>query len=153
VKARASDIEVLYWTAAAWGAEMALSPEAAIDLPVVRALLERCLALDETWRKGALHEAMISVESLGTSLGGSAERARAHFARAVELQQGLSPGPYVSLAMGLSVPNQDRAEFERLLNDALAIDPEQDPGNRLVTLITQERARTLLAEADRYIPN
>ena len=32
--------------------------------------------------------------------------------RAVELQKGLSPGPYVALALGVAVPAQDRAEYE-----------------------------------------
>jgi hypothetical protein len=43
---------------------------------------------------------------------------------------------------------QDRAEFERLLKEALAIDPEKDPSNRLVILVTQRRARVLLDRAD-----
>ena len=67
---------------------------------------------------------------------------------AVELQKGLLPGPYVSLAIGISVPTQDRAEFERLLQSALAIDPEKDPSNRLVTLLRQKRARVLLDRID-----
>ena len=70
------------------------------------------------------------------------------FAKAVELQKGLSPGPYVALATGVAVPSQDRAEFERLLKQALAIDPEQDPSNRLAVLVTQKRARLLLARID-----
>jgi len=146
------DIELLYWTAASWGAGMGLDPDLAIDLPAVRALIERALVLDEDWERGALHEMMITIESLGTGLGGSEERARAHFARAVELQDGTSPGPYVALAMGVAVPNQNREEFETLLEEALAIDPEDDPSRRLVTLLAQRRARVLLDQADRYIP-
>ena len=46
------------------------------------------------------------------------------------------------------MPAQDRAEFERLLKEALAIDPEKDPSNRLVTLVTQRRARVLLDRID-----
>jgi predicted anti-sigma-YlaC factor YlaD len=46
------------------------------------------------------------------------------------------------------VPAQDRAEFTRLLNDALAIDPEKDPDTRLVTLIMQRRAKGLLDQVD-----
>jgi len=54
----------------------------------------------------------------------------------------------VALATGVAVPMQDRAEFERLLKEALAIDPEKDPSNRLVILVTQRRARVLLDRAD-----
>ena len=91
---------------------------------------------------------MITVESQGDALGGSEERARRHFARAVEIQQGLSPGPYVALATGVVKSKQDRDEFEKLLDAALAIDPEKDPSHRLVTLITQKRARLLLDHID-----
>jgi predicted anti-sigma-YlaC factor YlaD len=149
--ARTRDVPLLYWTAASWGAAIALGldrPELLIDLPTVRVLADRALALDEKWSKGALHEMFISLDSLPEALGGSTAHAREHFKRAVELQQGLSPGPYVALAIGVSVPAQDRAEFESLLKQALAIDPEKDPSNRLVTLVQQRRARALLDHID-----
>src|SRR5579859_1671177 len=150
-KANKADVPLLYWTAASWGSAIALGldkPELVIDVPTVRAIADRALALDESWGKGALHEMFISLESVPEALGGSAERARQHFTRAVELETGASPGPYVSLAMGVSVAAQDRAEFESLLKQALAIDPEKDPSNRLVTLIQQRRARALLDHID-----
>jgi predicted anti-sigma-YlaC factor YlaD len=150
-RARKTDVPLLYWTAASWGSAMALGvdrPELVADMPVVRALAERALALDEAWSKGALHEMMISLDSLPEAVGGSPARAREHFARAVALQHGLSPGPYVALATGVAVPAQDRGEFEKLLNTALAIDPEKDPSTRLVTLIQQRRARALLDHID-----
>ena len=87
-------------------------------------------------------------ERLPEALGGSVARARDHFTKAVEIQKGLSPGPHVALAVGVSVPAQDKAEFTRLLNEALAIDPEKNPSMRLVTLITQRRARALLDQVN-----
>jgi tetratricopeptide (TPR) repeat protein len=150
-RARKDDVPLLYWSAASLGAAISLAKgrtDLLVDLPVVRALIERGLALDEPWASGSLHELMISIESQGEAFGGSEERARAHFARAVELQKGRSAGPYVSLAMNISRSLQDRAEFERLLNQALAIDPAADKSNQLVTIITQRRARSLLARLD-----
>ena len=146
-KARKEDVPLLYWTAASWGLAIGLQTDLAIDLPSVRALAERGLALDETWNKGALHEIMISLESQGDLLGGSEARARQHFKRAIEIQKGLSPGPNISLA-GLAVAKQDRAEFERLMKEALAIDPEKDRSNRLVIIISQRRARAMLDNID-----
>ena len=144
-KAEKKDVPLLYWTAASWGSAIALGvdrPDLVIDMPTVRALAERALALDETWSRGALHEMFISLDSLPAALGGNPERARMHFTKAVELQKGLSPGPYVALALGVAVPAQDRAEFEKLLKEALAIDPAKDPSNRLVTLVSSgARAR------------
>ena len=146
-RAKAKDIPLLYWTAASLGAAVSLGldqPELVVDLPTVRALAERALALDETWSKGALHELMITIDSLPEALGGSPARAREHFDKAIKIQGGNAPGPYVALAMGVMVPAQDRAGFEKLLNEALAIDPLKDPGTQLVTLITQRRAKALL---------
>jgi predicted anti-sigma-YlaC factor YlaD len=150
-KAKKEDVPLLYWSAAAWGAAISLGidrPDLAVDFPSVRALADRALALDPSWTKGAVHELMISLDSLPEALGGNPERARQHFKMAVEIQKGLSPSPYVALATGVAVPAQDRAEFERLLKEALAIDPEKDPSNRLVTLVTQRRARVLLDHID-----
>jgi len=150
--AQKSQVPLLYWSAASLGAAISLGgidhPELLIDWPVVRALGERAVALDDTWGNGAIHELLMTVESQGDALGGSEARARAHFARAVEIQKGLSPGPYVGLALGLVKSKQDRKEFEQLLQRALAIDPEKSPDNRLVTLIMQKRARLFLEHVD-----
>jgi TRAP transporter T-component len=150
-KARKDDVPLLFWTAASWGAAIALGidrPDLAVDFPTVRALADRALALDPEWSRGSIHELLITLDSLPEALGGNPARAREHFKTAVDIQKGLSPGPYVSLATGVAVPSQDRQEYERLLKEALAIDPEKDPSNRLVTLVFQRRARVLLDRID-----
>lgn len=151
-RATKQNVALLYWSAASLGAAISTGgiehPDLLIDWPVVRALAERALALDETWNNGSVPELMITVESQGDALGGSEERARRYFARAVEIQRGLSPGPYVALATGLVKSKQDRDEFSKLLDQALAIDPEKDPSHRLVTLVTQKRARLLRERID-----
>jgi predicted anti-sigma-YlaC factor YlaD len=57
-------------------------------------------------------------------------------------------GPLLSLAESVALQIQDRAEFESLLQQALAIDPDTVPKWRLVNLILQERARWRLAHID-----
>ena len=151
-RTRKEHVELLYWSAASLGSAIATGgldhPELLIEWPVVRALAERALALDETWSNGAIPELMITVESQGEALGGSEERARRYFARAIEIQRGLSPGPYVALATGVVKAKQDRDEFAKLMQQALAIDPDKDPSHRLVSLVTQKRARVLLDRLD-----
>jgi hypothetical protein len=83
-RAEKKDVPLLYWTAASLGAAVSLGldqPELVVDLPTVRALAERAIALDETWSKGALHELRITIDSLPAALGGSPEKAKEHFER------------------------------------------------------------------------
>ncbi len=145
------DVELLYWTAASWGSAMSLGkdqPDLVADFPVVRALADRALALDPEWSNGSIHELFITLDSQPEVLGGSPERARKHFAEAIRIQKGQLPGPYVELAEGQSITNQDRAEFEKLMNQAIALDPGAQPSVRLVSLIMQGRARGLLEHID-----
>lgn len=149
---RKSEMEALYWTVAAWGASLALSkddPEAVADQPVLERLLDRALALDEGYGEGALRSVLVSYEP--SRIGGergAAERARRHFARAVELSGGRSAGPYLALAESVSIAAQDRAEFLRLVAAALAIDPDAAPERRVENLVQQRRARWLLSRVD-----
>jgi len=149
-----ADVPVLYWTGAAWGSAVSLGLEdmdLVADLPATRALMDRALALDEDYAQGAVHAALISMDSLPESMGGSVARARQHFDRAVTLSQGQSAGVYVTLATAVALPAQDRAEFDRLLNEALAIDADKYPSWRLANLIAQQKARYLLSRADTLI--
>ena len=145
------EVELLYWTGAAWGSAISLGldrPELVADLPAVRALFGRAIALDPDYDRGALHEAMISIESMSELLGGSPERARTHFERAVELSQGRRASPFVTWARGVPVATQDRKEFRSALERALAVDPDASESDRLANRLAQERARRLLARAD-----
>src|SRR5687767_84355 len=52
---KAEDVPWLYWTAASWGAELSLAPNQLAriaEVGVVRALLNRAKALDDTWERG-----------------------------------------------------------------------------------------------------
>ena len=145
------DVPLLFWTGASWGAAINVGlsrPDLVADLPAVKSLLQRSLQLDESYDLGAVHGVMISLEALPETMGGSPEKARHHFERAVELSSGLSAGPYVSLAESLAVADQDWEEFQQLLHKALEIDPDSAPSIRLVNIITQERARWLLARTE-----
>jgi hypothetical protein len=151
-KADARDVPALFWLGAAAGGALALADNQVQqigELVTVRAALGRALALDESWERGAIHEALIAVDGLPPLLGGSAARARQHFDRAVELSRGASAFAYVAMASGVAQPAKDRAEFERLLRAALAIDVNREPDLRLANLIAQRRARLLLSQIER----
>jgi predicted anti-sigma-YlaC factor YlaD len=144
-------VPALYWTATSQAAAIALAKqdaELAADLAAVEGMMRRALTLDEGWSLGALHDFFIVYEGSRTRVGGSAEKARQHLERALTLAQGKRAGPLVSYAETVDVAKQDRAEFERLLNQALAIDADAAPEQRLANLIAQRRARWLLSRKD-----
>ena len=146
------DVERAYWLAAAWGAALSQgkdSPALLADQPLVEALLDRALLLDEGFEQGALHTLFVSYEaSRPGGARGWQERSRKHFARAVELSKGMRAGPYVALAEAVCVQDQLRPEFTQLLERALALDADALPAARLENLVYQARARWLLARSD-----
>ncbi len=144
-------VELLYWTGAAWASAIGLGldrPELVADLPTVRAIFERALALDEEWDRGALHEVMIAFDSFPPAMGGSYERAKVHFARAVELSRGERASPYVAWARLSTVPRQARREFREMLAKARAVDLDASPADRLANRLALRWADILEANVD-----
>jgi predicted anti-sigma-YlaC factor YlaD len=151
------NVALLYWTAASWGALIGLSkhdPDVLGELPQVEALMDRALELDEAFDRGAIHTFMIGYESVRQGVAGDAsERARRHFARAMELSGGSEAAPLLALAEAVCVPQQLRAEFESLLEQALRIDTRSAADNRLAIVLAQRRARWLLSRVDHLFTN
>lgn len=141
------DVPFLYWAGAGWTAALMAAKEdlgLIADLPTAAALIERTLELDEGFQQGAAHEFLIAYEgSRPAAMGGSAERARVHYRRALEISGGRRASVHLALAEAVSVREQDLAEFQRLLAAALAVDPDADPGQRLVNVLAHQRARWL----------
>ena len=146
------DVPLLYWTAGAWGSAISTGrhrTELMVDLDVVRAILTRALELDPTFERGALHDAMVALEALPEAMGGSYERARFHYRRAVELSAGQRAGSHLNWAWLVTIGRQDRADFERALEAALDIDPDEArPSDRLANTVNQDFARFLLSRRD-----
>jgi predicted anti-sigma-YlaC factor YlaD len=146
------DVALLYWTASSWGALISLSkdhPAVLAEIPIMEAMIDRALELDEGFDHGAIHTFMIGYEMVRQGRSGDpAARARAHFARALDLSAGADVSALVALAESVCVPQQQRTEFESMLGRALQFDVNHAPANRLSNLVMQRRARWLLAHAD-----
>jgi predicted anti-sigma-YlaC factor YlaD len=146
------DVPSLYWTAVSWAGAISLSkdrPELIAELPIVEALIDRALVLNESFADGAIHSFLITYEmSRQGGSGDPAARARHHFERAMALSDGQQAGPLVALAEAVSIQNQDLQEFESLLNRALAIDVDAKPEWRLVNVLMQRRAKWLLGQRE-----
>jgi predicted anti-sigma-YlaC factor YlaD len=146
------DVRLLFWAAVSWGAAIAVSkdnPELIADQTIVAALIDRALELDESFDRGAIHSFLISFEMARQGVTGDpAARARNHFERALKLSNGQQAGPFVALAEAVCVPKQDKAQFQALLQRALAVNPDAAPESRLLNLVMQRRARWLLSRTD-----
>ena len=156
------------------------NPELMVAVPSSVALAVKALELNENYQNGALHDLFISIfANLPTSLIYKStdltnnfsvkkvlsgyysvhgllfetmsieDQAVYHFNMSVSISKGLNAGSYVSLS-SLFINNQDLSGFEKALNDALAIDLDLFPENRLQNIISQRKASWLLNHKEDY---
>lgn len=119
-------------------------------LPYSQALLERYLEINDGSDDGTIHTYLGILDTLlPASLGGEPEKGRAHFERAIELSGGRNLGAKVEFAEGYARLIYDRELHDSLLKEVLAADPVE-PGNTLLNVLAQRRAKELLATADDY---
>jgi predicted anti-sigma-YlaC factor YlaD len=147
------DVELLYWSAASLGLAISISRNDAAmlaRLPEVEALLDRALELDESWRQGALHAFKVQLAAAKPGEPDYEAIAR-HYQRALELSQGKDASLYLTYAETVSVPKQNRAEFDSLVEKALAVDVEADANRRLLNSLAHRRAQWLRERADDLI--
>jgi predicted anti-sigma-YlaC factor YlaD len=145
-------VPLLYYTGAAWAAAFAIDvtdSSLSVHQTAMEKMLRRALALDETWGLGSIHDFFISWEAGHASAGGSIEKAREHYFRAMQISAGARVSPMVTYAESVLVPEQKKQEFVKLLNDALAVDLSKTPREQtLANTLAQRRARWLLSRVD-----
>lgn len=141
-----ASVGLAYWAAASWGACIALSkdkPDVVADLPLAIRLAEAAWRTDPNHGDGALASLMGTFEAARP--GGSASRAGAYFDAAIAAGKGRNAGAYVGKAESVALSSGDRASFEALLQQALAISAaHRDLGNEVM----RERAQWLLDTVD-----
>ena len=144
------DVSGLYWAAASLGLAIAVSKSDVTllaRLEEVEALLQRALELDEGWGEGALHEFFITWAATRRPRLARTQIS-SHYERALELSRGTRAALFVAYAEAVALPEQDRAAFERLLERALAVDADANPGNRLLNAVARRRATWLREHID-----
>ncbi|HRZ27292.1 MAG TPA: TRAP transporter TatT component family protein, partial [Spirochaetota bacterium] len=148
IKFTPDDVPFMYWAAAGWMAAYAVDGfdfELGTTISRAVAIMKKALELDEKYDNGAIHDFFISFYgALPESMGGSLEKAKIHFERAIELSEGCKASPYVSYAATVSIKKQDEAEFTSLLEKALEIDINAKPESRLANVIAQRKAQWYL---------
>ena len=136
----------MYWGGAAWAGALSAAKddlELIAVLPIAGAMVGRVLELDESFDHGTAHEFFVSYE--GSRPGGSIDKARQHYQKALEFSDGNRASLYVAFAEVVSVRRQNLQEFKQLLESAEAVDLDAAPEFRLVNSVAQDRARWLEA--------
>lgn len=145
----ADDAHALFWVGSTWIGQINLSledPAALLGVPKAEAIIRRAVELDEAYENGLGHVYLASLKAaVPASLGGDAQGAARHFARAIELSGGrfymtrVLEARYVHAGVA-----PDRAAFVRTLEEVLAAPADAAPELRLANEIAKVRARRLL---------
>jgi hypothetical protein len=147
------DIDVLYTYATAWAGWVLANKDdwnAIADLPMIEAMMERVVALDENHEAGQAHVYLGVLQTrLPASMGGRPEQGRAHFEQAIKLSGGRNLVAKVELARRYARLVFDRELHDSLLNEVIKADPQQ-PGLTLSNVLAQQQAQLLLKSAAEY---
>jgi hypothetical protein len=149
----ARDLDALYSYAVSWLSHLDATSEdwtAVAELPWVQAVLERALALDETYENGALHGYLGILNSLRPpALGGQPDVAREHFERAIALSGGRDLSIKVEYARRYARLVFDQELHDRLLTEVLDA-PVDAPRMTLFNVLARQEAQALLASSREY---
>lgn len=145
-KLKPAEVPLAYWSAASLGGKVSMSkddPDVVADLPLSMRLAELAWQTDPTFGQGALSSLMGTLEA--ARVGGSRQKAERFFDQAIAMGEGKEAGPLVAKAEGVALPNQNKAQFEQLLQQALKVSQNH---RSLQNEVMRERAQWLLLSAD-----
>lgn len=146
----ADGADAMYWCAvdwATWGQNKGLL-RVALDIPKVKAMMDRLLVISEDYAFGGVHRffGAFYVE-IPAFAGQSEETSKMHYDRSLELFPEW-PENLVEYAKYHPVFVGDREKFEALLNKLMALEVPTDPAYRAEFLIAQGQGQQLLDQAD-----
>lgn len=145
-------VPALFWTASAWGKWIELQlddPARLAELPRVELLMQRALALDETYYHGGAHVFFGAYYGgRAPMFGGDFARAARHFDRAAALGQNRLLLVEVYRARYLLRQMGDRAAFHATLSRVLDAPAGADPDLNLANALARRQAAELLAHEE-----
>jgi hypothetical protein len=148
------DVPALFWTANCWLAWVALNldnPEAIMDMPKAKSMLERVIELDETYYYGSAHAALGAIYAAQPAImGDTSAKARQHFERAFALSGRKLLFIQLFYAQFYAYQIQDRDLFVRTLQEILAAPHENFPDRAFANEIAKRKAKVLLDNVDMY---
>ncbi len=149
-----SEVGPLFWGGYGWALWIAAqngSPAAMADLPRVEELMQRVVALDDTYYRGGAHLFLgIYYGSKPKMYGGNPELARQNFERALAINHRSFLPVQVAYAEYYARPVMDRELYRSLLEEVLAFDLADKPELTLSNQIAKRRAHKLLDSIDEY---
>lgn len=151
-KLNARAVPALFWTASSWGKwiENQLDEPARLaELPRVEALMQRVLALDETYYHGGTHLFFGAYYGgRAPMFGGDFTRAAQHFDQAARISQNRLLLVDVYRAQYLFRQMGERAAFHAALTRVIDAPANTDPDLNLANAIAKKKAGKLLAQED-----
>jgi hypothetical protein len=145
----ADDLAPVFWTASAWGSMLGQTDalDAAVDLPMIRVMIEHVIKRDPGYESGA---GLVFLGGLlaqtPPAFGGDLDKAKAYFERALALTQRRSHVVQLNYAKLYAATIGDQALFHALLNEIMAPE-DQGSDVRMSNKIARMHAEVLLAKA------
>lgn len=147
------DVALIYTAGTTWAGWIQSHSDdwnAVADMPRVEALMQRVIALDESYQGGAAHLYLGGLATvLPPALGGRPETGKIHFEKAIALSEGHNLMAKVVYAKNYARGIFDRELHDRLLNEVLSADPRY-PGWTLGNTLARQEAAALLKSADDF---
>ena len=147
-----SDVPALFWTANAWLSWVGMNvddPEIFLALPKIRAMLKRCIELDETYQYGAAHASLAVLHaSRSPAQGGQPQKAEAEFERAFELSDNKMLLFYLMYAKYYAYQVQDRQLYIDTLNKIISTPADVFPEMAFINSAARKKARQMLKEVN-----
>jgi hypothetical protein len=151
------DVPALFWTASCWAfwiqamSSTDSSWDAFADLPLVTAMMQRVVELDESYYYGGPHLVLGVLNGLlPPGLGGKPEEGRKHFEKALEISNGKLFTVQVMYAKFYARMVYDRKLHDRLLKQVLDSPVDAVPELTLTNTLAKRQAVDLLASGADY---
>ena len=126
------DLDEIYWLAASWALLISISqddPKMLAELPKIGLLIDRAIQINENYENGSFYDVKFSYDLARPDI--SDEIAIQSYEKAIELANGSRASLYLSYAESISLKNQNKTEFLKLINQVLTYDTEKYPNQRL----------------------
>ncbi|OGQ30301.1 MAG: hypothetical protein A3I75_02715 [Deltaproteobacteria bacterium RIFCSPLOWO2_02_FULL_50_16] len=148
------DADAVFWTAFAWGSLINLNkddPMSITELGFVEAMMSRVMEVNSTFFYGGPHLFYgVYYASRPAMLGGNPEKAKKEFENSIQVTKGRFLMAKTLMAQFYAVQVQDRALFQKLLQEVQGTDPNIFPDQRLANVMARIRAGYLINRANEY---